>query len=84
MRRIIFLTILRQLLLLVLHEHGIGLLEIVDFEVQAVNHTFEFGNVCLGLVNPDRGLLDGLCPGVQLLVELIGSIYESPALIIKN
>ena len=84
MCRIIFLTIFGQFLLLVLHKHRVRLLKIVDFEIQAVYHTLEFGNVCLGLVNSDWGLLDGFCPGVQLLVELVGPIDESPALIVEN
>ena len=47
-------------------------------------NTLEFGDVCLGLVNPDRGLLDRLRPRIQLLVELIGPIDECPALIIED
>lgn len=47
-------------------------------------HTLEFGDVCLGLVDPDGGLLNRLRPGIQLLVQLIGPIDECPALIIED
>lgn len=47
-------------------------------------HTLEFGDVCLGLVDPDGGLLNRLRPGIQLLVELIGPVDECPALIIED
>ena len=47
-------------------------------------HTLEFGDVCLGLVDPDGGLLNRLRPRIQLLVQLIGPIDECPALIIED
>ena len=76
--------ILGQLLLLVLNEHRIRFLKIVDFKIQSVYHTLEFGDVGLSLMDPDRGFFDGLGSRIQLLVKLISPVDKCSSLIIKD
>jgi hypothetical protein len=47
------LTILGQFLFLVFNKDSVGSLELVDLKIESMDHTLQFGDISLGLVDLD-------------------------------
>jgi hypothetical protein len=51
--QIVFLTVLGQFLFLVFDKDSVGSLELVNLKIESMDHTLQFGDISLSLVDLD-------------------------------
>lgn len=73
--QVVFLTVLGQFLFLFFNKKCVSSFKGVDLEIESVDHALELGDVSLGCVDLDSGLLSLFGALVQLVVEGSSSIH---------
>ena len=77
-------AVLGKFVLLVFDEHAVGLLQVVDFDVESVDGALQFGNITLGDVDSLTTVIALLSSDVQLLVKTGSAVNEGIAFLLKN
>jgi hypothetical protein len=84
MSLVVLCTIGGKLMLLIIDEHGVALLEVINLKIEAMNVAFEFRDVGLSSNNSTLTVISLSAPDSQLFIEASCPIDKSGTLFIED